>query len=78
MLPLPSTSTNTHTHVHTHTDTHLGPKPLFQHSVLHDVLFPKNYSCVPFYPKLSHLILSSPALLSRQGSFMEAVAEFTP
>lgn len=61
-----------------HTHTHLGLMPLFQHNGLHDILFPKNHSRVRFYPKLSNLILSYPALLSRQGSVLKQWLNLPP
>lgn len=57
-----------HTCTHSCADTHLGLMPIFHHNGLHDILFPKNRSCVPcFYPKLSNFILSYLALLSQAG-----------
>lgn len=73
-LTLPSTCTKytlTHTHIHAHT---LMPNTLG----LHDILFPKNHSRVPFSSQAFQLHPLLLALLSRQGSFLEAVAEFTP
>lgn len=53
---------------HSCADTHLGLMPVFHHNGLHDILFPKNRSCVPcFHPKLSNFTLSYLALLSQTG-----------
>lgn len=42
--------------------------PIFYHTGLHDILFPKNHFCVPyFHPKISQFILSYLALLSQGG-----------
>lgn len=78
--PLSSTSTNTHlnTYTHSHSDTHLGLMHLFQHSGLHDILFPKNHSCVLFLLQALQPHPLLPSLLSRQGSFMEEWLNLPP
>lgn len=79
-LTLPGMCTETYFHTYTHlcTDIHLGLMPLFQHWGSMTFCALRTAPVCHLHPKLSNLILSCLALLSRQGSFLEAVAEFTP